>query len=210
MAGALLYLDSSALVKLVVPEPESRALRDALRSWSERVSSVVAEIEVERVARRIGGGAIRRGRSVLARLALVELDEDVVRSAAALEPPELRTLDAIHLATALSLGDDLGALCAYDTRLADAAAAAGVDVVVPASRAPRGVRVGGPSRTPTTAFRGGDAPLRPLGSAGWSLRARTARPRQQFGKLAPVRSPKTGTCGCLVAGTRFEPGTSGL
>lgn len=132
MAGVLLYLDSSALVKLVVPEPESRALRDALRSWPERVSSVVAEIEVERVARRIGGGAIRRGRSVLARLALVELDEDVVRSAAALEPPDLRTLDAIHLATALSLGDDLGALCAYDTRLADAAAAAGVDVVVPA------------------------------------------------------------------------------
>lgn len=132
MAGALLYLDSSALVKLLVPEPESRALRDVLRSWPERVSSVVSEIEVERVARRIGGGAFRRARSVLSRLALVELDEEVRRSAASLEPPELRTLDAIHLATALSLGDDLGALCAYDARLVDAAAVAGVDAVAPA------------------------------------------------------------------------------
>lgn len=87
---------------------------------------------MERVARRIGGGAIRRGRSVLARLALVELDQDVQRAAATLGPPELRTLDAIHLATALSLGDDLGALCAYDTRLMDAARTAGVHVVAPA------------------------------------------------------------------------------
>ena len=132
MAGALLYLDSSALVKVMVPEPESRALREALRSWPELVSSVVAEIEVERVGRRLGGGAIRRARSVLARIAHVELDEEVRRRAAALGPAELGTLDAIHLATALTLGDDLGALCAYDTRLLDAAAATGVDVVAPA------------------------------------------------------------------------------
>lgn len=131
MAGALLYLDSSALVKLVVPEPETGALRGALHAWPERVSSVAAEIEMERVARRIGSGAIRRARSVVARLALVDLDKEVRTSAAALRPPELRLLDAIHLATALSLGDDLGALCAYDTRLLDAATAAGVDVLVP-------------------------------------------------------------------------------
>jgi hypothetical protein len=86
MAEGLLYLDSSALVKLVVPEAESRALREALRSWAERVSSVVAEIEVEQVARRIGSGAIRRARSVLARLALVELDAEVRGRAAALWP----------------------------------------------------------------------------------------------------------------------------
>jgi len=131
VAGALLYLDSSALVKLVVSEPESRALREALRSWPERVSSVAAEIEVERVARRIGGGAIRRARSVLARLALVELSDEVRSSAAALRPPELRALDAVHLATALSLGKDLGALCAYESPLVDAAAAVGVNVVAP-------------------------------------------------------------------------------
>jgi hypothetical protein len=131
VAGKLLYLDSSAIVKLVVPEPETKALRDLLRSWPERVSSVIARIEVERVARRIGGGAIRRARSVLSRLALVEMDEAVVRTAAGLQPAELRTLDAIHLATALSLGEDLGVLCAYDARLGDASAAAGVEVVAP-------------------------------------------------------------------------------
>ena len=131
MAQRLLYLDSSALVKLVVPEPESRALRDVLPSWPDRVSSVVAEIEVERVARRIGGGAIRRVRSVLARLAFVDLEEEVRGRAVALGPAELGAIDAIHLATALTLGDDLGAFCSYDARLQDAASAAGVDVVAP-------------------------------------------------------------------------------
>jgi hypothetical protein len=67
-------------VKLVVHEPETKALRELLRSWPERVSSVVARVEVERVARRIGGGAIRRTRTVLSRIALVDLDEDVVQT----------------------------------------------------------------------------------------------------------------------------------
>ncbi len=132
MAGQLLYLDSSAIVKLIVPEPETKALRELLRSWPDRASSVIARIEVERVARRIGGGTVRRARTVLSRMALVELDDQVVRAASAIQPTELRTLDAIHLATALSLGEDLGAMCAYDARLADAAAAAGAEVVAPA------------------------------------------------------------------------------
>jgi uncharacterized protein len=130
--GQLLYLDSSAIVKLVVSEPETRALRDVLRFWPERVSSVIARIEVERVARRLGGGTVRRARTVLSRMALVELGDQVVRSASAIQPTELRTLDAIHLATALSLGEDLGVICAYDARLADAAAATGAEVVAPA------------------------------------------------------------------------------
>ena len=132
MAGKLLYLDSSAIVKLVVPEAETKALRELLKSWPERVSSVVARIEVERVARRIGVGAVRRARTVLSRIALVDLDEDVLRTAAALEPPELRTLDAIHLATAISLDPDLGALCAYDVRLGGAASSKTIDVLAPA------------------------------------------------------------------------------
>ncbi len=132
MAGKLLYLDSSAIVKLVVPEVETKALRELLKSWPERVSSVVARIEVERVARRIGGGAVRRARTVLSRIALVDLDKDVVQTAAALEPPELRALDAIHLATALSLGRDLKAVCAYDVRLSSAATAKAIEVLAPA------------------------------------------------------------------------------
>lgn len=131
MAERLLYLDSSAIVKLVVPEPETRALRELLRSWTERVSSVVARIEVERVARRFGGGAIRRARTVLSRIGLVEFDRDVVDAAVALEPPTLRTLDAIHLATALTLGSDLGAFCAYNTRLAAAAESQAMEVLAP-------------------------------------------------------------------------------
>jgi uncharacterized protein len=131
VAGGLLYVDSSALVKLVVPEPETKALRDFLRSWPERVSSVVARIEVERVARRIGGGAIRRARTVLSRIALVDLDDEVVETAAALKPPTLRTLDAIHLATALSLRTDLGAVCAYDAHLAGAADFQAIEVLGP-------------------------------------------------------------------------------
>jgi predicted nucleic acid-binding protein len=128
----LLYLDSSALVKLVVPEPESHALRDLLRSWPERVSSVIARVEVVRAARRIGSRAARLAEEVMDRLTLVELDDAVLQRAATAEPSHLRTLDAIHLATALSLGDDLSAVCAYDSRLADAAASAGIEVLSPA------------------------------------------------------------------------------
>jgi len=131
MAGDLLYLDSSAIVKLVA-EPESPALRRALAAWPERVSSVVARIEVHRVARRMGGPPPVRVREVLRRIALVELDEPVVQAAATLDPPALRTLDAIHLATARSLGDDLGAICTYDARMAEAAAALGMGVLTPA------------------------------------------------------------------------------
>jgi hypothetical protein len=132
VARQLLYLDSSAIVKLVVSEPESNAVRELLRSWPERVSSVVARIEVERVARRIGGSALRRARTVLTRIALVELDEDVIQRAATLDPIELSALDAIHLATAISLGPDLGALCAYDVRLGSAALSKTIEVLAPA------------------------------------------------------------------------------
>jgi predicted nucleic acid-binding protein len=132
LPGELLYLDSSAIVKLVLAEPETQALRGFLRTWPDRVSSVVTRVEVERAVRRIAGGPVRRARNVLSRLALIEFDEAVVRAAATVQPTDLRTLDAIHLATALTLGDDLGALCAYDARLGDAATLAGIHVVAPA------------------------------------------------------------------------------
>jgi uncharacterized protein len=118
-------------VKPLIGFSDPYTLREALRPWPERASSVVAEIEVEQVARCISGGAIRRARSVLARLALVELDAEVRRRAAALLPAELSVIDAIHLATALTLGDDLRALLTYEARLQDAASAAGVGVVAP-------------------------------------------------------------------------------
>lgn len=131
MPGSLLYLDSSAIVKLVLPEPETKSLLSLLGAWPERVTSVVARVEVERVARRAGGGALRRSGTVLSRVGLVELDGEAIERAAILDPPILRTLDAIHLATALSLGRDLGAVAAYDHRLASAAVAKGLRVLAP-------------------------------------------------------------------------------
>jgi hypothetical protein len=128
----LLYLDSSALVKLVTVEAESEALRRALRRWPRRVSSVLTHVEVLRAARRSSvPEAVVRAQQILKRLDLIELDAPVRRLAADLDPPALRSLDAVHLATALSLGDDLGGFAVYDVALAEAAAAAGLEVVTP-------------------------------------------------------------------------------
>lgn len=128
------YLDSSALVKLVVLEPESTALGEFLRHRPTRLSSGLAEVEVPRALRRAGFNApdLRRAAALLTRLSLVEVDRTILRAAAALAPPALRSLDAIHLATALSLGPDLAGIVTYDQRLAAAAARLELDVWAPA------------------------------------------------------------------------------
>ena len=130
----VVYLDSSALVKLVVAEPESTALMDRLREWPGRMSSALALAEVPRALRRAGYGAAvhRRAREVLGRIALVDVDRRVLAAAAALEPSPLRTLDAIHLATALTMREELAAVVTYDRRLRAAAERAHLEVVAPA------------------------------------------------------------------------------
>lgn len=117
------YLDTSAIVKLVVPEAESDALLAALARWPDRVSSAVAAVEVHRALRRAGASraVCARADAVLAALVLVRVDEPVLRRASALGDPALRSLDALHLATALSLGDAPEAFVTYDARLARAA-----------------------------------------------------------------------------------------
>ena len=129
----MIYLDSSALVKLVVLEPESAALRHYLQEHSERVSSALARVELCRALRRTGASeaTLQRADHVLARVALVAMDDPLLRAAAALSPSGLRSLDALHLATALSL-DGLVAVVTYDQRLDDAAAQAGLAVAAPA------------------------------------------------------------------------------
>jgi len=131
---ALVYLDSSALVKLVVAEPESTVLMERLEAWPLRVSSVLALTELPRALGRAGFGAAarRRAREVLARVALVDVDRRILVTAAALEPRALRTLDAIHLATALTVREDLEAIVTYDRRLRAAAERVHIDVVAPA------------------------------------------------------------------------------
>ncbi len=133
MSHGLLYVDSSALVKLVVEEPESGALMRRLRDQTNLVSSAVAVVEVERAARRTSSDAttVARAREVMAAVHLLAVDGPVLERAAGLGPLTLRTLDAIHLASALSIRDDLDAVVVYDDRLAAAAGAAGLTVLTP-------------------------------------------------------------------------------
>jgi predicted nucleic acid-binding protein len=124
------YLDSSAVVKLVVPEAESGVLALALRGRAT-VSSAVSRVEVTRAVARRRAPSSRSPADVLAGLTLLVVDDGVLSLAATLGPPTLRTLDAIHLASALQLGSDLDAFITYDTRQATAAAAAGLPVGSP-------------------------------------------------------------------------------
>ncbi len=138
MKGNLLYLESSALVKLVWTEPESDALRAVLTKWPDQVSSELAHVEVIRAARR-GRAATTtilqgRAREVVAAVNLLAITEEVLELAATVEPNRLRSLDAIHLASALTLGSDLGAMVTYDAKLASAARQAGIEVLAPGTQ----------------------------------------------------------------------------
>ena len=115
------YLDSSAIVKLAVQEPESAALLRYLRGRRPLVSSALARTEVLRALLPGGEESIARGRSVLARLDLVRVNDRVLSAAGTLLPMELRSLDAIHLATARQLGSALVPIVSYDDRMAEAA-----------------------------------------------------------------------------------------
>jgi uncharacterized protein len=127
------YLDTSALVKLVVPEAETTGLIEWLAEWPDCVTSSLGRVELERVLRRGKAGAAVRARlaSVIEGMAIVRLDDVVLNTASSLRDPLLRTLDALHLATALSLGDLPEAFVTYDARLAQAARRANLHVVSP-------------------------------------------------------------------------------
>ena len=127
------YLDTAALVKLVVAEQET----PALRAWlgvadRDPVSCDLARTELMRAVRRAASDRVVQARAVLDALTLLEVTTAVFEEAGRLNPAGVRSLDAIHLAAALSLGDDLEGLVTYDERLADAARANGVAVVAPA------------------------------------------------------------------------------
>lgn len=126
------YLDSSAIVKLAVAEPESAALQRYLRRRRPYVTSALARIEVTRALLPAGPAAVRRGHEVLARFELIRINDRVLNAAGALLPAELRPLDAIHLATARLLGADLARLVTYDERMAEAARSMDWTVAAPA------------------------------------------------------------------------------
>ena len=126
------YLDSSALVKLVFEEDESQPLRRFLRAVPLRFCSVIGGVEVLRVARSVADEVVQlHARRLLEHTHLVELSPAITRRAAHLDPLTLRALDAIHLATALSLEPDVDGMIVYDKRLAAAARSAGLRVWAP-------------------------------------------------------------------------------
>ncbi len=129
--GSLTYLDSSALVKLVLREAETIALREFLTEHPFRVSSRIAEVEVIRAVTRAGPAALPAAQALMRRIGLVELDAGVLHAAALVEPAGIRTLDAIHVASAVSLADELDVVVAYDARLAAALTSAGIEIVSP-------------------------------------------------------------------------------
>lgn len=131
----MIYLDSSALLKLLFHEAESEALERWLagRDGVPIVSSELARVEVLRACRRLDADALPEARRLLGQLDLVPLAGAVIDGACDLGDSLLRSLDAIHLASALLIGDDVSAVVAYDSRLLAAVDAAGLPTVRPGS-----------------------------------------------------------------------------
>ncbi len=127
----MVYLDASALVKLVVSEPESGALRRFLRSRPARATCALSRVEVPRAVRHYGAQAVTRARRLFQHLDVLRLDDELLDRAAALDPAILRSLDAVHLAAAQTLGSELEAVVTYDARMSEAAALLGVAVAAP-------------------------------------------------------------------------------
>jgi predicted nucleic acid-binding protein len=130
----MIYLDSAAVVKLVHAESESEALRDWLDERADIgwVSSVLLEIESFRALARYAPEAVARLHPVLDLIDLVELDSGIRILAQTVRPTTVRSLDAVHLGTALRLGAQLTSFVTYDKRLAEAAIAASLPVAMPA------------------------------------------------------------------------------
>jgi predicted nucleic acid-binding protein len=126
------YLDSSAIVKLAIEEPESVALRQHLRRRRPLVSSALARTEVLRALLLEGELGLARGRAVLARIDLIRVNDRVLDAAGVLLPEDLRSLDAVHLTTAQQLGSDLGQVVTYDMRMIESARRLGLRTTSPA------------------------------------------------------------------------------
>lgn len=132
------YLDTSAAVKLVQEEPGSTALVAWLREGEgeregerELASSMLLHTELLRATRRARPDLLAAARALLDHVALLDVSREVCDRAGLLEPDGMRSLDALHLASALALAEDLEGIVTYDTRLRDAALALGLEVVAP-------------------------------------------------------------------------------
>ena len=127
----MIYVDSSALVKLVVEEAESESLRDLLATDADQLASAIIEVEVVRAMRRVAPELTEKADEVVAQITVIEVSDTIRARAALLEPATLRSLDALHLATAVEIGDALDAVVTYDARMAAASASLGMVVLAP-------------------------------------------------------------------------------
>lgn len=130
-AEGVWYIDSSAIIKLVAQEPESTALRRFVRRGGPLVASALVRTEVNRVLLGLGARFHHRAVEVLRRIDLVRVSDQVLDAAGLLEPAALRSLDAIHLATAGLFDETLNGLITYDGRMAGAAQSYGWTVSRP-------------------------------------------------------------------------------
>jgi len=206
----VIYLDSSALVKLALAEPETAALARWLAERADQplISSALFRAEVPRAIWRAEPGALPRSYRMLKRIARVALTPDVLDNSATLPPQDLSAAQAIHLASALAVKRDLTAFVAYDERLLAAAKDAGLPVAAPgsplAARAGRGAGArGGPVQKKRT-FCATD------GRAASSLKSA----RQQAGFACSGGPDAAGarpgqTLGTKSLGTQRESGDSG-
>ena len=118
-------------MKLVVEEPETISLLNLLEGDPHQITSAIVEVEVLRAVRRAVPELLAHAQDVVSQIAVLEVSELIRARAARLEPTTLRSLDAIHLATALEVGDDLDGLVTYDVRMAQAAENLGLRVLAP-------------------------------------------------------------------------------
>ena len=125
------YLDSSALIKRVISEPESAALTAWMADVTNLAACDLVRVETVRAIRRHDETALSQLNEMIDSLDLIALDLEIYRAAAALDQPRVRSLDAIHLAAALSIASDLAGIVTYDQRMSEAAVLLGLRVEAP-------------------------------------------------------------------------------
>jgi len=131
MSADVWYFDSSALVKIVIQEPESKALAAWVEGKERLVACELVRVEVVRAVRLSDPAAVPRAHQAIETLALLRLDDALYGVAADLDPPSLRSLDAVHLAAAIAVGSELAGVVTYDARMQDGARQLGLQVESP-------------------------------------------------------------------------------
>ncbi len=125
------YVDTSALGRMLLDEPDATAIEDSLRAYDRRVASRLLRVELRRVGLRTN--LLDGVGELLAEVALIPFDESILTAAETVPPSTIATLDAIHLATAVRLAKagELDALMTYDKQLITGAKQHGIAVLSP-------------------------------------------------------------------------------